>query len=340
MASTALQTHNVNRLIPSDLQHIVPDRPMADELDAIQQGLNATIKRIPSKYFYDDVGSELFDQICRTPEYYPTRTESVLLEQYAGDILQQIKPDHIIEFGSGTSQKTRYFFTAAEQIGSTDINYWPFEVCEPLVVDVAQQLHQDYPWLKVHPLSGDYTGGLGHFPDIPGTRLFLFIGGTLGNFDAAATDDFLQQVRHLMRPGDALLLGLDRVKQPEIIEAAYNDQQQITAAFNQNILTVINQQFDADFDVSLFRHRAVFNEQAEQIEMYLSAEQPQSVQLNKLDLQIDLQPNEPILTEISRKFSQGAMHKLLDTNGFRWLQNYESQGKNLYSLALIAADGR
>ncbi|MFN2349876.1 MAG: L-histidine N(alpha)-methyltransferase [Thioalkalivibrio sp.] len=300
-------------------------RPVNDlEADA-REGLLSRPRSLPPKYFYDALGSELFDRICATPEYYPTRTEDALLARSAGQIIAAARPDHLIELGSGASRKTAHLLEAVEQAGLTGCHYWPFDVCEPMLRQAGERLLARHDWLRVHALVGDYLAGLQALPLPAGRRLFVFLGSTIGNFEPDQARAFLTELATCMGPDDSLLLGADRVKATPVLEAAYNDQAGITAAFNLNLLRVLNEGLDGDFDPQGFRHRAVYNHQAERIEMHLVSERDQRVHLGRLGADLELESREHILTEISRKFTPDSLTRLLNDAGFTPWAHYQPQ---------------
>ncbi len=313
-----------------NLHTIEPTRPLSDILQDAEQGLLARPRYMPPKYFYDERGSELFDAICDTEEYYPTRTEDALLQRHARAIIDSVSPQHIIEFGSGSSRKTRRLLDHCEQ---TDSAYWPFDVCEGMLKQAGQQLVREYDWLEVNILVGDYLGGLHGLPSPDGVSLYLFLGGTIGNFTEREASWFLQELSTVMQPGDYLLLGADRVKDSEIIRAAYNDTQGLTAEFNLNLLEVLNRELQADFETSRFEHRADYNTGASQIEMRLQSSCAQAVQIEALDTTLQFDKGESILTEISRKFSRSALEQLLTTAGLA-IENHFQPDNGFYSLVL------
>ncbi len=315
-----------------DCQRVRPSRAVPSLSDDVRDGLLSTPRSLPPKYFYDELGSKLFDRICDTPEYYPTRTEAKLLRGYARDIIAAARPEHIIELGSGSSRKTRHLLDACQALGQ-HCAYWPFDVCEEVLRESGEQLLSDYPWLEVQALVGDYLAGLDHLPDPSGRRLFVFLGGTIGNFDPAQAAAFLRELRSRLRPGDFLLLGADRVKAHETLTAAYNDQEGITAAFNLNLLRVLNREVEATFDLSAFEHEAVYNDAAQQIEMYLVAKRPQSIEIRALEDSLSVTPGERILTEISRKFTRSDLEGLLQQADLRVARHFEPQDQ-AFSLVL------
>lgn len=315
------------------VQEVAPSRHVPGLEEDARRGLLRRPRELPPKYFYDDRGARLFERICATPEYYPTRTEEALLRAYARNIISSVAPDHVIELGSGSSRKTRHLLSACAALEHSCV-YWPFDVSAGMLVESARELVEDYPWLKVHALVGDYHGGLSGL-DLPGRgrRLFVFLGGTIGNFSEDEARLLLQDVRELMRPGDRLLLGADRIKPRPVLEAAYNDSQGITAAFNLNVLQVLNRRLQGDFEPSRFSHRAFYREDAAQIEMHLVADAPQDVHLDTLDETLNLAVGESIRTEISRKFSPEGLGDLMKLGGLRLDRHYEAP-EGYYSLIL------
>lgn len=324
-------SNNAARLRRSDVSS---QRPLPGLIDDAQAGLLAPPRSLPPKYFYDDQGSRLFEAVCDTSEYYPTRTEAALLKTHAARVVEQIRPDHILELGSGSSRKTRHLLEAcdAARIAPT---YWPFDVSAQMMLDAGQSLVSSYEWLRVHALVGDYNGGLGTLPlpEDDGRRLIVFLGGTLGNFEPEDATDMLREIRTLMAPGDALLLGLDRVKDSDRLEAAYDDAAGHTAAFNRNVLRVLNRELDADFPLAAYRHAARFDRQRARIEMHLVAERAHTVQIGALGARIEIGAEESILTEISHKFTVESIDTLLASAGLRWLDHFEAEQGD-YSLVL------
>lgn len=312
--------------------HVAPSRHVPGLAEDARAGLLERPRSLPPKYFYDDRGSRLFDRICDTPEYYPTRVEAGLLEAHAADVLDAARPAHIIELGSGTSRKTRYLLAAAERLRPTP-EYWPFDVSETTLIEAGEELLERFGWLTVNVLVGDYNGGLGNVPLPGGPRLWVFLGGTVGNFTHAEAVDFLREIRSGAGPGDRLLLGADRVKDPAVLRAAYDDAEGVTAEFNRNVLRVLNRELNADFDLAGFRHEAVYNDAERRIEMHLVAEAAQRVRLGALDAGLDLPRGERILTEISRKFTPEGLEALLGEGGFALVEHYQPED-GAFSLVL------
>ncbi|NIR59159.1 MAG: L-histidine N(alpha)-methyltransferase [Gammaproteobacteria bacterium] len=316
-----------------DCRHVRPSRHVPGLLEDARAGLLSRPRRLSPKYFYDARGSYLFDRICHTPEYYPTRVEAALLERHAKDIVERVRPAHLVELGAGASRKTPHLFDACAALGCHP-RYWPFDVCEEILVDTALRLQAAYPWLAVTPLVGDYLGGLDDLPAIKGPTLYAFLGGTLGNFEEAEAIRFLVDVRGRIAPGDRMLLGVDRAKPVEVLEAAYNDAEGVTAAFNLNLLDVLNRELDADFDTGAFEHRASYNAEAQRIEMHLVSREAQRVRLRALDATIGFEAGETVRTEISRKFTPQSLRALIERAGL-WIEHLFEPPDGYFSLALL-----
>lgn len=265
------------------------------------RGLTSNPKTIPAYYFYDDRGSLLFEQICQLPEYYLTRTEAQILRENAKTITQLTQAKQLIELGSGSSKKTRILLSAFTEINPS-FNYVPIDISGGMLYDTAQNLLLEYPNLTVHGIVATYQVALGNLPDSPGSRLFCFLGSSIGNFTPQEAHTLFQQITASMHKGDYFLLGVDCHKDAGILYSAYNDSAQVTAEFNRNILAHLNDRFAGNFQVDLFSHQAIYNEQEKQIEMYLISRQLQMVKLQELGLTLQFQTGELIRTEISRKF--------------------------------------
>ncbi|HEY9741541.1 MAG TPA: L-histidine N(alpha)-methyltransferase [Coleofasciculaceae cyanobacterium] len=302
----------VNLSAPSDAETIAGT-------DVIQ-GLTQTPKTLPPKYFYNDRGSQLFEQICELPEYYPTRTEAVILRQYAGEIAQLTGSCELVELGSGSSTKTRLLLDAYEALGYP-LRYLPIDVSAGILESSAQQLLADYPSLKVHGLISTYESALQQLkPSQLPSRMIFFLGSTLGNLNPQECDIFFSQIKAALNIGEYFLLGIDLQKSKQLLEAAYNDSQGVTAEFNINVLEHLNQRFEGNFDTQSFEHWAFYNDQLHQIEMHLRSLKAQTVRLEALDLTVKFDTDETIMTEISRKFDLGVMQQELQAKGLKPLQ--------------------
>jgi L-histidine Nalpha-methyltransferase len=265
-----------------------------------RSGLTSSPKVLPPKWFYDEEGCRLFDEITRLPEYYPTRTERAILAQQASDIAARTSADTLVELGSGTSEKTRLLLDALSAHRSLR-RFVPFDVSEPTLRDAAAAIELEYPGVDVHAVVGDFERHLDRLP-VGGTRLVAFLGSTIGNLDAAGRARFYQNIAAGLAPGDALLLGTDLVKDTERLEAAYDDAAGVTAAFNRNVLAVLNRELGADFEPEHFAHVARWNPIEEWIEMRLRSQATQTVHVKELDLDVAFADGEEMRTEISAKF--------------------------------------
>ncbi|MEB3357479.1 MAG: L-histidine N(alpha)-methyltransferase [Synechococcales bacterium] len=294
----------------------------ASEGKDVIQGLTRSPKTLPSQYFYDDLGSQLFEQICDLPEYYPTRTEAWILQQYALAIAHHTGPCELVELGSGSSTKTRCLLDAYQQQYGV-LYYQPIDVSAGILIESAKRLLADYPTLTVRGQIGTYGQALAALPPSPlPQRLLFFLGSSLGNFTPWECDRFFAQVTAVLAPGDYFLLGIDLEKDVNILEAAYNDRQGVTAAFNLNMLTHLNWRFTGNFDTRLFHHQAVFNSAESQIEMYLHCQESHRVELKGLDLNLMFSHGESIRTEISRKFNLPQMQQYLQQQGLSPLETW------------------
>jgi len=313
----------VNQMLDVEESMLGPD---------VLDGLTRTQKELPPKYFYDARGAELFDQICDVPEYYPTRCERAILNQYAADIAERTGASELLELGSGTASKTRVLLTAMDDAGTLR-RYLPVDVTDDMILRTAAELVQEYPGLQVHGTVGDFERHLGRFPAPEGPRLIVFLGGTIGNFAPASRRRFLKAVARMMCPEDTLLLGTDLVKAPAVIEAAYNDAQGVTAAFNRNVLHVINRELGADFDPGGFDHVAFFNREEEWIEMRLRAQRAHTVHIGALELDVEFAEGEDIRTEISAKFTRERLAADLASAGLE-LQTVYTDADERFAVSL------
>lgn len=278
-------------------------------------GLRKTPKSLPPKWFYDSVGSDLFDQITRLPEYYPTRAEAEILRERAADVASASGADTLVELGSGTSEKTRLLLDALRAGGSLR-RFVPFDVDASILSTAAAAIAREYEGVEIRAVCGDFEE---HLAEIPrgGRRLFAFLGSTIGNLTPGPRGEFLAALSAQLRPGDSLLLGTDLVKDTERLVRAYDDAAGVTAAFNRNVLAVVNRELDADFDVDAFRHVARWNAAEERIEMWLRAQGSQRVHVGALGLTVDFAAGEEMLTEVSCKFHPDKVIDELDAAGLR-----------------------
>lgn len=284
------------------------------ELD-VRHGLGRRPRELPPKYFYDVHGSRLFDAITRLPEYYPTRREREILATRAAEIAARSGADTLVELGSGTSDKTRLLLQALEA-GGTLCRFVPFDVDSVTLRATAMRIANEFPALSVHAVVGDFER---HVPQLPrgGRRLIAFLGGTIGNLEPRARARFLGDIAAQLGPSDAFLLGTDLVKDIPRLEAAYNDAQGVTAAFNKNVLSVLNAELDADFELGRFEHLARYDARQGWIEMLLRASVRHTVTIGDLGLRVDFAEGELLRTEISAKFSRAQIDRELRAAGMR-----------------------
>lgn len=301
------------------------ERSLADD---VLDGLTRPFKELSPKHFYDSRGAELFDQICDLPEYYPTRAERSILMGSADEIADLTGAAELVELGSGTAAKTRVLLDALHSAGTLK-RYVPLDVTEAMVRDCATELIGEYPGLRVHGVVGDFERHLDRIPSASdGPRLLAFLGGTIGNFPPGSRRRLLRQVAELLRDSDYLLMGTDLVKDPKVLEAAYNDEQGITAEFNRNLLHVLNRELDAEFDPTSFDHVAMFDPHNEWIEMRLRSKREQTVAVKAVELSVHFDAGEEMRTEISAKFTRQRLDADLAAAGLevvRWLTDEAGQ---------------
>ena len=300
----------------------------------VRAALSRQPRAIPSKYFYDDFGSRLFDVICDLPEYYLTRAEYALLARHANEL--SARPT-LVEIGSGMARKTALLLAAmCEQHG--DALYVPFDISRDAIEESARVLLDAQPQLRVHGVIGDFARDLPRLalaaPPDRGARLFAFLGSTLGNLDEHAAPAFVRSVAEQMTERDRFLLGIDLVKDPRVLHAAYNDVAGVTAAFNKNILRVLARELDGNVDADAFTHVAFYDAERERIEMHLEATSAQHVELHAIDLAFDLAAGERIRTEISRKFTRESVERTLAGGGMR-LARWFTDGQFALALARV-----
>ncbi len=276
-------------------------------------GLTANPKHLPPKWFYDERGSLLFDDITRLDEYYPTRRETEILEREATAIAARTGATTLLELGSGTSTKTKLLLDGLAKGGTLE-RIVPFDVCEAVLVAAGPELADRYPGVQVAAVVGDFERHLGRLP-MEGTTLVAFLGGTIGNLAPAGRAKFLRELADQMAPGDWLLLGTDLVKDPARLVAAYDDAAGVTAEFNRNVLHVLNRELDGDLAPYRFAHVARWDREKQWIEMHLRAEGDQHARLGALDLAVDIADGETIHTEISAKFTRQRVTEELATAG-------------------------
>ncbi|MBD0672114.1 L-histidine N(alpha)-methyltransferase [Streptomyces sp. CBMA156] len=319
-----METFDLTRLLPADhfstaLRHDV------------QLGLTSEPKWLPPKWFYDARGSELFEEITRLPEYYPTRAERAILTTGAGEIAAATGARTLVELGSGSSEKTRLLLDALRALGTLE-TYVPVDVSESALTAAGAALAAEYPGLAVHGVLADFTARLG-LPPEGGPRLVAFLGGTLGNLLPHERAVFLRGLRAALDPGDFLLLGTDLVKDPAVLVAAYDDASGVTAEFNRNVLNVLNRELGADFDPDAFEHVARWDAEQEWIEMRLRSLRSQTVKIPALDLPVHFARGEELRTEVSAKFRRERVAGELAAAGLR-LSHWWTDPEGRFGLSL------
>mgnify|MGYP002639370889 CR=1 FL=1 len=304
-------------------QHQIEDPTEAFARDVLK-GMKSSPKRLSSIYFYDEKGSQIFEEICDLDEYYLTRKETEILQASAHELIDNLPPNtHLIELGSGSSRKTRILLEAAlTQFEETQ--YSPIDISSEILTATAQDLKGRYPELQIEAVAGRYEFGLEHIlKKDTESDCIMWLGSSIGNLTRSEASSFLAEVQVNMKNSDSLLLGMDLRKSADILEPAYDDSSGVTASFNLNLLTRINTELGGQFDLNLFHHEAVYNVEEGRIEMYLISDADQTVQIEDLKISVPFKENERILTEYSYKYSQDEINTLAETSGFyldkQWL---------------------
>ncbi|PWD99145.1 L-histidine N(alpha)-methyltransferase [Marinilabilia rubra] len=298
--------------------------------DLILSGLKATSRHISSRFFYDEKGSLLFEDITRLPEYYPTRTEKSIIREVAPEIVEKLDGSQLIELGSGDCSKISLVLKAVPEKKMWSVEYLPVDVSRWSIIKSAQILTSRFPGLTVKGVLADFLKHL-RFPATDKPRMICFFGSTLGNFDRPVAHQFLLNVASMMDAGDHLLLGLDMVKNPKVLEAAYNDKEGVTEAFNKNILNAVNHQIGTNFNPEMFLHRAFFNAKDKRIEMHLEALQDMKVSSPFTETYLALKKGEMIHTENSYKFSREDISEISAFTGLKVKEVY-SDDRGWFSL--------
>jgi L-histidine N-alpha-methyltransferase len=306
--------------------------PMSDVTAELRRWLLRDPPQVPPRYFYDEHGSELFEQITHTPEYYPTRTELALLDAHAAALVDATDPLEIAEIGSGSSRKTRLLLDALVARGAGR-RCTVFDISGDFLEKSADALRAIYPQLTVRSVVGDFTRDLGRLGP-GGRRMLVFLAGTIGNLTRVEVAAFLAEIAALTGPDDSFLLGVDLVKAPAVLEAAYDDAQGITARFNLNMLQVLNDTFGADFDLADWSHRATWNADEERIEIWADAVRDVQVRVPAADLSLSLRAGEGIRTELSCKYTRESLEARVAPAGLR-LDRWMPDPDGLFALALI-----
>jgi dimethylhistidine N-methyltransferase len=323
---------------PTEERFTLDDRLPADyftdSLHAdVRRGLGGSPRTLPPKWFYDKRGSDLFEQITRLPEYYPTRAEQEILDRRAVEIATLTRAATLVELGSGSSRKTRLLLDALTA-GGTLRRYAPLDVSAAALEEAGRAICRDYPQLRVAATVADFEGGLA-LSDEPGPRLLAFLGSTIGNFDEEQRAAFYRTLALSLTSDDVLLLGADLVKEPEVLVRAYDDAAGVTAEFDKNVLHVLNRELGADFDPEGFDHVAVWNTEHERIEMRLRSRRAQTVKVPDLDLSVDFAEGEDLRTELSCKFRRETLTAELKEGGFTVRQWWTDAGQRFALLLAV-----
>jgi len=298
----------------------------------IRSGLTGQPKTLPSKYFYDATGSALFERITALPEYYLTRAEQAIIARVGEEIVADLRPADVVELGPGSPDKVLRLLDAPG--ASTHVRrYVPFDVDGQVVETAAASLTESRPWLEAHGVEGDFERHFEHLPPRIGRRLVAFFGSTIGNLDPEPRHEFLARIGRRLAPEDRLLMGVDLVKDTAVLQAAYNDAAGVTAAFNRNILRVVNRAVRGNFDPDAFGHRAFYNPTDSRMEMHLIARSHQAVELQDLGLTIHLSPGETIWTESSHKFTRGSAEEMMAGAGMA-VERWDTDPDGLFALVL------
>ena len=319
------------------IRNLVTRDPLAGLAEDVRRGLTTQPKRFLPKYFYDELGSQLFEAICLLPEYYLTRAENEILDRYADEIASSVAgPTTLIEMGSGSASKTRLIIEALLR-RQNELLFMPVDISATALESSSRILLQSYPRLSIEAYAADYFAALAELAKEQRTHtLALFLGSNISNFDAEEALKFLRALRRVLNEGDALLLGADLKKDKAVLEAAYNDALGVTAAFNLNVLARINRELGGDFDLRAFAHRAVYNQDVGRVEIYIESNREQTVTIGKLDLQVEFAAGEQIHTENSYKYDLADIRKLAAATGFTLAQTWQDQKQQFSSNLLLA----
>ncbi|MEK6831720.1 MAG: L-histidine N(alpha)-methyltransferase [Thermoproteota archaeon] len=338
MSKTIQKNLNYKKyLVDSKLQYFKPNSAALEKsfADEISFSLNQHSKFISPKFFYDKKGSELFEKICELPEYYPTRTEINILKKLKGELPLYLDGSfRLVELGSGSSVKTRLILDILNQV-QDKIEYFPIDISE-ILTESSALLQRDYNDLHITGIIDTYECGLEFLKNYDDKKnLIIFLGSSFGNFTSDEGKEFLEKINSTMKDDDLFLIGLDLVKNKIILENAYNDSQGITAKFNLNVLSRINDELDADFNLNNFTHCAIYNENDQRIEMYLKSLVNQSVIISKVNISLTLKKNELIHTEHSHKYKLSQIRELMHQTGFD-IKNTWLDENNHFALTLVS----
>jgi L-histidine Nalpha-methyltransferase len=303
----------------------------------VREGLSRPVREIPPKYFYDQRGSRLFEEITRLPEYYLTRAEREILDTWMPSLMRRVRPASFVELGAGNGDKARVILDAMRDAGSAR-TYLPIDVSAEFLESAADDLRDAYPDIEIRPVAADMTVSLPIPVDIAHPALLALLGSTIGNFEDASAIRLLRRARAVMADDDRFLLGADLRKDVATVEAAYNDSRGVTAEFNRNVLHVLDRELGADFDPDAFAHRAVYVERTHRIEMHLVARTAQVVTIPDAGV-FTIAAGEHILTEISCKYDRAGIEALGAASGLR-IEEWRTDAEGRFALALLAPERR
>jgi dimethylhistidine N-methyltransferase len=326
------QPHNdqlvIHNLVRTDLH--------ASFAEDVRSGLSSAPKHLFPKYFYDELGSQLFEAICLLPEYYLTRAENEILSRYADEIVNEFSSEKVslVEMGSGSALKTRLIIEALFK-RQPELLYTPVDISATALEQSSRVLLQSYPNLRINAYASDYYDAINALRgEQRGRTLALFLGSNIGNFDVEEAHTFLRALRGVLKAGDGLLLGVDLRKKARTLEEAYDDPLGVTASFNLNLLTRINREFEADFNLRAFRHEVIYNEELGRVEVYIVSRRQQTVSLRRLEMEIQFTEGERIHTENSYKYDPTGLSQLASATGYTrartWLDEREQFSSNLF----------
>ncbi len=338
MGETALQPEGAQAGDEKFIIHnLVKRDPRAGLAEDVRRGLSSQPKRFLPKYFYDQLGSQLFEAICLLPEYYLTRAENEILERYSDEIVASVSGETtLLEMGSGSASKTRLIIEALLRKQDA-LLFIPVDISATALDSSSRILLQSYPQLKIEAYAADYFAGLAELSKTQRSRtLALFLGSNISNFDPDEALKFLRALRQVLSAGDALLLGADLKKDKQSLEAAYNDTLGVTAAFNLNVLARINRELDGNFDLRAFQHRASYNEEIGRVEIYIESTREQTVFIGQLSMEVQFGAGEQIHTENSYKYDLEDLGKLAAETGFTRAQTWLDKGQQFSSNLLLA----
>ena len=322
------------------IHNLVKSDPSAGFPEDVRKGLSSQPKSLSPKYFYDELGSQLFDAICLLPEYYLTRAENEIIERYADEIAGSIEGEKtLLEMGSGSASKTRLIIEALLKRQS-ELKFIPVDISASALESSSRILLQSFPRLKIEAYAAEYFDALSVLSDRHqrGRTLALFLGSNISNFGRNEAPAFLRALRRVLKTGDALLLGADLKKDRSVLEPAYDDALGLTAAFNLNLLARVNRELGGNFDLRAFRHHAFYNDEIGRVEIYIESIRPQTVTVRQLELEIHFEAGERIHTENSYKYDLSGIAQLANETGYTCARTWLDSGQRFSSNLLLASD--